>query len=131
MATAPPLSAVARSYRRTLVLAAAIGLVALVALALSGHPAVGALICAGLGLGAWNSYRVQESYPRVIADGVLNRRAMSGTSLRRLASVTFVVVMLAIAFRPIGWTSAVGLATFQLLLIANTAGPLLREVRRG
>lgn len=131
MAAAPPLSAVATSYRRTLRLAVVLGLVALAALSVLGHPAVGALICVGLGLGAWNSRRVQESYPRVMADGVLDRRAMSAASFRRLGAVTFVVALLAVAFHPVGWSSVVGLAAFQVLLVANTAGPLLREVRRG
>lgn len=131
MAAAPPLSAVARSYRRTLVLAALLGVVALAVLTVLGQPAVGALVCAGLALGAWNSRRVQESYPRVTPDGVLDRRALSTSSFRRLAAVTFVVVLLAVAFHPVGWSSVLGLAGFQLLLIANTAGPLLREVRRG
>lgn len=128
---APPRSPLASSYRRTLILAAALGLAVLVVLSLMGHPTVGGLVCAGLALGAWNSYRVQESYPRVLADGILDRRALSSTSFRRLAAVTFVVVLLAVAFHPVGWSSVVGLAAFQVLLVANTAGPLLREVRRG
>lgn len=131
MAAAPPRSTVATSYRRTLVLAAALGLIALAVLSVLGHPTVGALICVGLGLGAWNSRRVQESYPQVIADGVLDRRALSVSSFRRLGAVTFVVALLAVGFHPVGWTSVLGLAAFQLLLVANTAGPLLREVRRG
>ncbi len=131
LAAAPPRSAVATSYRRTLVLAAVLGLVAFVVLTVLGHPTVGGLVCAGLALGAWNSRRVQESYPQVTADGVLDRRAMSTASFRRLGAVTFVVVLLAVAFHPVGWSSALGLAAFQVLLVANTAGPLLREVRRG
>ncbi len=124
-------SGVARSYRRTLILAAALGLVTLAWLAVLGRPAVGALLCAGLALGAWNSMRVQESFPRVTADGVVDRRALSVSTLRRLASVTFIVLVLAVAFRPVGWSAVLGLAAFQILLVANTAGPLLREVRRG
>lgn len=131
MPAAPPRSAVATSYRRTLVLAGTLGLVALIVSTGLGRPAVGALICAGLALGAWNSRRVQDSYPQVVADGVLDRRAMSTSSFRRLGAVTFVVILLAVAFNPVGWSSVIGLAAFQVLLVANTAGPLLREVRRG
>lgn len=128
---APQRATFATSYRRTLVLAAVLGVAALVVLSVLGYPAVGALLCVGLGLGAWNSSRVQASYPQVLADGELDRRAMTSSTFRRLGAVTFAVVLLAVAFRPVGWSSVLGLAAFQVLLVANTAGPLLREVRRG
>jgi len=131
VAAGPALSGVARSYRRTLILAAGLGVAALASLIVLGRPIIGVLVCAGLALGAWNSMRVQESFPRVTAEGVVDRRALSLSGLRRLAAVTFVVLVLAVAFHPVGWSAVLGLAAFQVLLVANTAGPLLREVHRG
>lgn len=126
-----PLLAVDRGYRRALRMAAAGGGIALIALSLSGNVVVGVMIVVGLFLGAWNSRRIFESAPRIAADGGLDRRSVTTSGARRLGYVTLVVVVLAIGLRPVGWTAVIGLAAFQFLLIANTAGPLLREVREG
>lgn len=118
-------------YRRALVMAAAAGALSLALLGVAGQPLAGGLICAGLGLGAWNSLQVREAFPRMVAGGVVDRRSLSVAGMRRLGFLTFVVLLLAVGFRPVGWTVALGLAAFQLLMLANTAGPLLREVRKG
>lgn len=123
--------AVDRGYRRALRMAAAGGGIALVALSLSGNPLLGGLIAMGLFLGAWNSSRVFASMPRITAAGHVDRRSITASGGKRLAYVTLVVIVLAVGLRPVGWTVVLGLAAFQLLLIANTAGPLLREVREG
>lgn len=131
MATTPPLDPLARGYRRALLLAATIGLVSLTGLAVTGYPIVGGLVCIGLLLGAWNSQLVHRSIPLLTADDGIDRRAISFGGLRRLGYVTFVVVLLALALKPIGWTVAIGLVIFQVLLLATTSAPLLREVRKG
>ncbi len=118
-------------YRRALVMAAAAGALSLALLGVAGQPLAGGLICAGLGLGAWNSLQVRAAFPRMVAGGVVDRRSLSVAGMRRLGFLTFVVLLLAVGFRPVGWTVALGLAAFQLLMLANTAGPLLREVRKG
>lgn len=123
--------AVDRAYRRTLRVAAVGGGIALIALSLSGNAVIGAMIVVGLLLGAWNSRRIFTSAPKIAADGSLDRRSLTTSGARRLGYVTLVVVVLAIGLRPAGWTAVIGLAAFQFLLIANTAGPLLREVREG
>jgi hypothetical protein len=112
-------------------MAAVAAIVVLIVTAVVGHAAVGLLVTIGLAMGVWNANRVRESAPAVLDGEVVNRRALGASGLRRLAYITGVVVLLAIAFRPIGWTAVLGLALFQLLLVANTVGPLLREVRRG
>lgn len=118
-------------YRRALVMAAAAGALSLALLGVTGQPLAGGLICVGLGLGAWNSLQVREAFPRMVTGGVVDRRTLSVGGLRRLGFVTFVALLLAVGFRPVGWTAAIGLAAFQLLMLANTVGPLLREVRKG
>lgn len=128
---APTMPAVDRGYRRALRMAAVGGVIALVALSVSGNAVIGALIAVGLLLGAWNSRRLFESTPRITAGGNVNRKSLTTSGARRLGYVTLVVIVLAIGLRPVGWTVVLGLAAFQFLLIANTAGPLLREVREG
>jgi hypothetical protein len=118
-------------YRRAVFMAAVAAIVVLIVTAVVGHAAVGLLVTIGLAMGVWNANRVRESAPAVLDGEAVNRRALGASGLRRLAYITGVVVLLAIAFRPIGWTAVLGLALFQLLLVANTVGPLLREVRRG
>lgn len=118
-------------YRRTVVMAGIAAAVVLVGSAVLGHPAVGVLVAVGFALGAWNANRVREMAPRVLPGGVLDRRGLGRSGAKRLGYVTLLVILIAIGFRPHGWTVVIGLAAFQLLLVANTVGPLLREVRRG
>jgi hypothetical protein len=120
-----------RGYRRAVFMAGPIGLVGIVALALVGHPIAGLLVAAGLAAGAWNGWRVQQSAPKILASGVINKRSMSASGVRRLGYLTLLAGACAVAVRPDGWTIAIGLAAFQILLLANMVGPLVREVRRG
>jgi fermentation-respiration switch protein FrsA (DUF1100 family) len=101
------------------------------ALVATGHPLVGGLVAAGLGAGAWNAWRVQQSAPKVLAGGIVHKGALGGSGVRRLGYVTLLVLACTLAFRPVGWTVALGLAGFQVLLVVNTVAPLVREVRRG
>jgi hypothetical protein len=82
-------------------------------------------------LGAWNSRQIFSAAPKITASGNVDRRTLTTSGGKRLGYVTLVVIVLAIGLRPVGWTVVLGLAAFQLLLIANTAGPLLHEVREG
>ena len=127
----PGTSGVARGYRRALVMAAGAGFAALVALCATGHWAIGVLVVLGLAAGAWNAGRVHLSAPEVLAGGVVQKRALGGSGIRRLGYLTLLVVVCALAFRPVGWTVALGLAGFQVILVANTVGALVREVRQG
>lgn len=124
------LPALDRRWRRTLVIATALAVVAVVAAVAAGAPTVGACITLGLLLGAWNGHRVHSSAGVVFAGGELHKRALAASGMRRLGYVTFVVILLAVALRPYGWTVVIGLALFQFVLVANTAGLLLQEVRR-
>lgn len=118
-------------YRRTVIMAGIAAVVVLVGGVVLGHPDIGLLVPVGFALGAWNANRVRELAPRVLPDGVLDRRGLGLSGARRLGYITLLVILIAIGFRPFGWTVVIGLAAFQLLLVANTVGPLLREVRRG
>jgi hypothetical protein len=124
------LVALDRRWRRTLVIATLFAVAALLATVAAGVPTVGACIALGLLLGAWNGHRVHASAGVVFAGGEVHKRALAASGMRRLGYVTFIVILLAVALRPYGWTVVIGLALFQFVLVANTAGLLLREVRR-
>jgi hypothetical protein len=119
-----------RGFRLSLVVGGVAAVVAFVGLAVVGHPAIGALVLGGYALGAWNSWRVVEAGSRLSA-GSAGLRAVSLVSMRRLGYLTVIVIAVAVAFRPIGWTIVIGLAGYQLILVASSLRPLLREVRRG
>ena len=118
-----------RGFRLALVVGGACAAVAFVGLCVIGHPAIGALVLAGCALGAWNSWRVVEAGSRLSA-GTAGLKAVSLVSMRRLAYLTVIVIAVAVAFRPIGWTIVIGVAGYQLVLVASSIRPLMREVRR-
>lgn len=124
------LVALDRRWRRTLMIAGVLAVVALVAAVAAGTPIVGLCITLGLLLGAWNGHRLHSSAGTVFTGGELQKKALAASGMRRLGYVTFVVILLAVALRPYGWTVVIGLALFQAVLVANTAGLLLQEVRR-
>lgn len=126
-------SAVARSYRVTLVLAAVLGVVALAVAALSGHWIAGIFICAGLALGVWNARRLWSDTER-LADGSAEagerwRGPATVSSARRLGLITLLAFLIALAYRPVGWTVFLGLLAFQVLLVAIMAPSLKRVIR--
>jgi hypothetical protein len=139
-------SAVARGYRFTLISAAAFGVAAMVACALVGYPLAGLFICIGLALGGWNSRRLWTDTEKLVstasdepvteaqgtgpAQAVMQWRGPAALSTtRRLGLITLVAFLVALAYRPLGWTVFLGLVVFQLLLMALLAAPLRKVVR--
>jgi hypothetical protein len=138
-------SAVARGYRFTLMAAGLLGMAALAACALTGYPLAGLFICVGLGLGSWNSRRlwadtqmlvdgsqpgpVQDDEPTAVKPLTQWRGPAASSTAKRLGIITLVAFLVALAYRPLGWTVFVGLLVFQLLLMALLAHPLRKVVR--
>jgi hypothetical protein len=138
-------SAVARGYRFTLISAVLVGGAALVACALAGYPLAGLFICVGLGLGGWNSRRlwsdteklvegssaapVDEEEPTAVRPVTQWRGPAAASTAKRLGLITLVAFLVALAYRPLGWTVFVGLLVFQLLLMGLLAAPLRKVVR--
>jgi hypothetical protein len=128
---AHPLAEVAVNYRRTLIAATVLGGISLLACSLLTSYAAGLLICVGLALGAYNAHMVARGAARVAAGGRgYRRRRFVGGALGRLMMITAIALVLLVAVKPGGWGAVVGLAIFQLLLVAMAAGPLVREIRR-
>jgi hypothetical protein len=139
-------SAVARGYRVVLISAGVIGVAALVACALAGYALAGLFICVGLGLGMWNSRRlwtdtqmlvdtsrsrgVEEEQEATAVRPINQWRGPAASSTgKRLGVITLVAFLVALAYRPLGWTVFVGLLVFQVLLMAVLAAPLRKVVR--
>jgi hypothetical protein len=126
-------SAVARGYRLALILAVALGAFAVAASAVAGHWVAGIFVCVGLGLGGWNSRRLWTDTQK-LTDGSAQpgekwRGPAVGASARRLGLITLLGFLIALAFRPLGWTVFLGLLVFQVVMVATVA-PALRHVIR-
>ncbi|MDQ1706363.1 MAG: hypothetical protein QOF18_2729 [Frankiaceae bacterium] len=125
-------SAVARGYRFALILAAVVGVIAVVATAATGHWVAGVFICIGLGLGGWNSRRLWTDTLK-LTDGTAEpgekwRGPAVGASARRLGLITVLGFLIALAYRPLGWTVFLGLLVFQIVMVATVAPPLRRVI---
>jgi hypothetical protein len=126
-------SAVARGYRFALIIAGLIGVVAIAACALTGYPLAGFFICVGLGLGSWNSRKLWTDTEKLVdgsqEPGEKWRGPAATSTAKRLGLITLIAFLVALAYRPLGWTVFIGLLVFQLLLMAMLAAPLSKVVR--
>jgi hypothetical protein len=126
-------SAVARGYRFALAFAALLGVAALATCALLGYPLAGLFICVGLGLGGWNSRRLWTDTAKLV-DGTKQpgkqwRGPAATASARRLGVITIFAFLVAVAYRPLGWTVFLGLLVFQVVMVLTVTGPLRKVVR--
>lgn len=126
-------SAVARGYRFALALAVLAGTAAFVACTVTGYLFAGIFICVGLGLGGWNSRRLWTDTEKLI-DGTETagerwRGPAVTSSARRLGLITLIAFLVALAYRPLGWTVFLGLVLFQMVMILTVAPPLRRVMR--
>lgn len=120
----------AANLRRSVLLSVPLGGVALLILALLGHPVAGLLAFVGLALGALNSLLVQRSVVRFASRGEAARKQQFiGGALSRLGAITAVALLIVLLVRPDGLGVLGGLAAFQLLMLANAALPLIKELR--
>jgi hypothetical protein len=138
-------SAVARGYRFALIAAVVFGAAAVVGCALAGYPIAGLFICVGLGLGGWNSRRlwtdtlkladgspttpVDEEEPTAVRPVTQWRGPAATSTAKRLGLITLIAFLVALAYRPLGWTVFIGLLVFQLVLMVMLASPLRKVVR--
>jgi len=121
----------AANLKRSVLVAIPFGVVALVLVALVGHPLAGAFVFLGLALGALNSWLVQRSVVRFGASEAADKkkRFVLG-SIGRLALVTLVAAVVLYLARADGLGILAGLALFQLIMLGGAAVPLVKELRR-
>lgn len=118
------------SLRMPLLMAAVVGVVGLIVAAVLGHVVMGILGCIGLGLGLFNSRMLQRDVVKVIARENPTKRAVGLYSARRLLMITAIAVALGIFVRPDGLGVFFGLAIYQLINIAHTTLPVVKELRK-
>jgi hypothetical protein len=122
-----PVSAVA-NLRRSSLIAAALGALAIVVSAVDGRPLIGVFATLGLALGAINNRMLQRS---VIAHGTgsVSKKRFRGGVLGRLGGITVLAVAIALLVRPDGLATFAGLAVFQVLMLVGAAVPVFRSLR--
>ena len=90
--------------------AAVFGALAILVLALLGHPWAGVFVCIGMALGAVNNALLQRSVVRFTRSPQMGRSQFSGRVLVRLGLITLLAFAVALLVRPDGFGVFVGLA---------------------
>jgi ABC-type phosphate/phosphonate transport system permease subunit len=121
------------NFRRTIIMAIVVGVVALAALVLTGHALLGLFGCLGILLGSVNALLVQRSavtYGNSENADVSQKKLLTMSIAGRLLITTLVAVLIGIFFAPNGVAVFGGLLVFQVLMLAGTAVPMMRGMRQ-
>ncbi len=116
------------NLKRSLVLAIGIGALALLVLALLGHPLAGFFLVLGLAFGVLNTWLTQRS---IVRYG--ERRSKGGFVrgiLGRLGLLTAASLLAVFFVRPDGIGLLGGIAIFQVIVLVGAAAPVVREMRQ-
>ncbi len=108
--------------RRTLSATLIVGIAALVGTIAFGHSLLGVGACMGLGLGTLNFRMIGNSVAKVSEreDGN-TRRPLALNTMGRMGIITVVALGLLFISPSLGFGLLVGLAVFQVILLANVA----------
>jgi hypothetical protein len=123
-----PVSAAA-NLRRSSVIGAGLGVIALVVLSVAGHPLAGVFGCLGIALGAVNNRMLQKSVVRYAAHGEVTRKQFRRGVMARLGFITLLAIALGFFVRPDGLGVFFGLAAFQILMLIGASVPVFRSLR--
>ncbi len=119
---------VSRLARRTVLVAAGVGVVVLVVSSVLDYALFGVGACLGLGLALGNFRLIVRSTAKAAAaQRERNRRPLATNTLLRLGVLSVVALVLAWLVAPLGFGIIVGLALFQFALLANVVTTLLRD----
>jgi hypothetical protein len=118
------------NLRRPLIMAGAIGVLGIIATAVAGHVLMGVFGVIGLALGLLNTRLVQRSVSRATITENPSKRALAFSAVGRLAVVSILAIGIALLVRPDGLGIFVGLAVFQFIITASTAGTVVKELRQ-
>ena len=94
-----------------------------------GQLAFGVLFGVGLALGLVNALLIRRSVQSITAVAHPVKSKMVLNSATRLSIITVIGLVIAYAFRPQGLGVLVGLALFEVLLVASTALPVVNKLR--
>lgn len=117
------------TFRRSLILAALVGGIVAIVMAVLGYWLAALCGVFGLALGALNSYLVLQSVIRFATDRP-SKAKFARSVLSRLALITALAVACAWFIRPDGFAVFGGLALFQFLAIVSSMVPLVKEIRQ-
>lgn len=123
-----PVSAAA-NLRRSALISAGLGLVAIIVSSIGGHPLMGVFGFLGLGLGAYNNRLLQKSVLRYAADDSMGKKQFRHGVMARLGVITLIAVGCALVVRPDGFAVFFGLAVFHVIMLIGAAVPVLRSLR--
>jgi hypothetical protein len=123
-----PVSAVA-NLRRSTILGAVLGVIAIVITSLQGHPLMGLFGLLGIAFGAVNNWMLQKSVIVYAMGPDMTKSRFRGGVLGRLGGITIIAVALALLVRPDGLGIFAGLAVFQILMLVGAAVPVFRSLR--
>ncbi|MFL6142266.1 MAG: ATP synthase subunit I [Labedaea sp.] len=118
------------NLRRPVLIAVAVGAVGLVVCGIFGHIVMGILGVVGLGLGVLNTRMLQRSVLKVISSENPSRTAIGRLAVPRLMLITVLAVALGVFVRPDGLGVFLGLAAYQVINLATTVTPVMKERRK-
>ncbi|MGH8860010.1 MAG: ATP synthase subunit I [Jatrophihabitantaceae bacterium] len=124
-----PVSAAA-NLRRSAVVGAALGAVAIVIASLNGHPLMGVFGLVGIALGALNNRMLQVSVIAYAQDQrTMTKKRFRNGVFARLGGITILAIAICLLIRPDGLGVFAGLAVFQILMLVGAAVPVFRSLR--
>ena len=118
---------------RPLYLSVVCTVLAVVATILAGYVGdarFGLFFAGGLALGLGNALLVRRSVESITAKDHPLKSQMALNSATRLLVISAIGLVIAYLFRPLGLGVLAGLAVFEVLLVATTALPVMKELRR-
>jgi hypothetical protein len=114
--------------RRTVFVALALGVIAVIATLFLADPLLGLGMCIGLALGLMNIRMVTNQTARVTQlKPAKPVRALASMTLARLGITTVCVIVLFLASRWLGFGTAAGLCVFYLLFVGNIVAMMVRH----
>lgn len=117
------------TVRRSAIAAAVVAVLALAVLVPLGLGLFALFGVIGVALGLLNSVMAVRVVTR-FAETKPSKARFSGSVLARLALITGLAFLCAVFFRPAGIAVFAGLAVFQLLAVASSMVPLIKEIRK-
>lgn len=128
--TATGLGAVTKAYKRMLVIAGVVGVIGLIAGVLLGHYIAGVTFVGGLLLGWVNAMMTIASAGKYADSKNPAKGPVVFSTLKRLAALTAIALVVAFFLRPDGVAIIFGLVFFHMLMVGNTSRGLVAELRR-
>jgi len=120
----------ARNLRRSVIIAAVVGVASVIVTGLLGHVLMGIFAFVGIALGAGNTWLVQRSVVAYANSEVVNKKALFTKNVAfRLAIITVIAVVAALLVRPDGLGVMCGLAFFQITMIGGATVPVYKQLK--